>query len=117
MSKYRICLMVVKDGRLDPTDSGLAILLGAPIEELTPVVGDIRHADNLPIDWKHVGRQRASEAKAHSDSDNPVDVIAYWALQMWGSRISLSVDKEAEQMWLDTDDDDVATWLGRKASG
>jgi len=117
MTTYRICLMVVVDGRLEPTDSGLAVLLGSSVAELAPVVGDIRHADNLPTEWKQRGRQRASEAKAHGDSENPVDIIAFWALQMWGSRVSMSVDTDAEQMWLTTDDPEVARWLAGEASG
>jgi hypothetical protein len=96
--------------------SGVAVLLGISLHELFHLVGDTWDANNLPQEWKHLGRQRASEARAHCDSAHPVDTVNYWAVQQWGTRVSLTHDTDAAELWLTTDDADIAIRLAGEAS-
>lgn len=109
----RICLLSAAGGQLDLTGSGAAILLGVDIQELSNLVGDGRDVTALPAHWHQVGRRRAAEAQAHTESTHPADLVGYWALKRWGTRVSLTTDDTG--LWLITEDHDVARALADKA--
>lgn len=107
----RIRLAAEFDGVGQLTGAGTAVMLGVSVRALFDALGDSRDANDLPQKWKHLGRQRASEARAHCDSEHPVDLVHYWAVRQWGARVTVHHDTDAAEMWLTTDDPEVTEWF------
>lgn len=106
--RFSVRLAAVVGERIEAMDAGAAILLGVTAAEVPELFGVSRDAHDLPLSWKQLGRRRAAEARSRCDSENPADVFAYWAVQRWGDRVTVTVDIDAGEVWLHTDDADAA---------
>lgn len=52
--------------------SGGALLFGVPFDQINGRV-------DFPQEWIQQARRRTREAKAHTDSEDITDILAYWA--------------------------------------
>ena len=116
MVSTRIRLAGVINGSFEATGAGVAILVDRSVDEMAAVLGSSRDHTDLPRKWLRNGHLRASEAKAACDSQNPADVIGYLALRAWGTRVALTMDPDNGDLWLLTDDPEVARFVADEAN-
>lgn len=68
----------------------LSLLLGVPVDDLRAhALVSGTGVMTLPPQWLRAGRQRASEARAHTGSSDMVSGLQYWAEKDHGARLEI----------------------------
>ncbi|ELR85686.1 MULTISPECIES: hypothetical protein [Mycobacterium] len=84
-------IAVIVDGEPMISATGLSLLLGVPVDEIT-AHRQANGTTHLPAEWLKAGRRRRGEAASHTGKNEMVAALWYWARKDHNARLEVIDD-------------------------